>query len=400
MSHLSLLLIDEIIHTFDDSDRVTVISPVNIAITKYWGKRDFDLNIPLNDSISMTLDMQSLCTQTSITIYRNHSNQKQANSISLNNAPPKPFNKRIKNVINAISLLNKSILNDVILIHSINNFPTKAGLASSASGYSAITMALCHLYGITDKSIIASIARRGSGSATRSIHGGFVKWFTSENESSARQLFDSTHWSELKVIICVISSKEKEIGSSDAQNISTKTSNLLQHRIQNVAKRNELLEKAICERDFDEFANILMRDSNEFHAICMETFPPIFYLNEASKQVIRMCHSLNSSFGETRVGYTFDAGPNAVIVCRDSLALSRTMNVVQSAFCDELCVEDKLNLWDKDDENVSMNGFEYPKMDRNAIEKVIITRLGKGAQIVHSKILGRKCSSKLVTQMN
>eukprot|EP01083_Nonionella_stella_P241554 843441_1 len=139
-------LINDLVNTFDESDQVTVEAPVNIAITKYWGKRDPNLNIPLNDSISITLDMQCMCTQTTITIKRNQNTieNKNKNSISLNNGTPIPFNQRINNLITAIHQYsmktknNSTIFNDIITIKSMNNFPTAAGLASSASGYAAL----------------------------------------------------------------------------------------------------------------------------------------------------------------------------------------------------------------------------------------------------------------------
>merc|ERR1719242_2950163 len=196
----------------------------------------------------MTLDMRSLRTITTITVHRNHlhSSPNLSNSISLNHNPPIPFNKRITNVINAIhQYLNHhridsahNILNDLITIKSVNDFPTAAGLASSASGYAALAKGLCTLYGITDDKGITCFARIGSGSASRSIHSGFVKWFASNDSndsndlnpktsistnsehkiddeadpfgSFAEQLCDEKHWSDLRVIICVASSREKE----------------------------------------------------------------------------------------------------------------------------------------------------------------------------------------------
>ncbi len=95
------------------------------------------------------------------------------------------------------------------------------------------------------------------------------------------------------VPICVASSKQKEVGSSIGQVLSAQTSELLPQRLKNVKQRNTLLQQAIKEKNFDQFAYISMKDSSEFHAICLDTFPPIFYLNDTSRAVIKLCHLMN-----------------------------------------------------------------------------------------------------------
>lgn len=417
-----LSLLNSLIGVFDDSEQIVVEAPVNIAITKYWGKRDVNLNIPLNDSISMTLDMRSMRTFTTITIHRNYhrsesSDSKSENSISLNHNEPIPFNKRINNLIHAIHQYlthhlvhnaTHNILDDLITIQSVNDFPTAAGLASSASGYAALAKGLCTLYGITNERVITSIARIGSGSASRSLHSGFVKWFASNpehkmdgvsNESNAvidpfdsfaEQIVDDEHWSDLRVIICVASSRQKEIGSSIGQILSGQTSELLPQRLRNVKRRDEELRRAIEEKDFDRLAFIAMKDSSDFHAICLDTFPPIFYLNETSRMVIKLCHLMNewyrNSDGEYMVGYTFDAGPNAVLVVRNSECLGVMMHALKKSFFKHqqrrsAWCEDKLRLWD----GKGAGDGNYPEMKGQGLEKIIVTRIGKGARIIRRK---------------
>eukprot|EP01083_Nonionella_stella_P003366 9592_1 len=404
---LSLRLLDELIALFhpNDRDQVTVEAPVNIALTKYWGKHDATLNIPLNDSISITLDMRSLCTRTTITIHRNQNND--GNTISLNHEPPIAFNARIRTLIAAIHhYLNHSnppinhgnIMNDRITIESVNNFPTAAGLASSASGYAALAKGLCTLYGITDNTIVSSIARHGSGSASRSLHSGFVKWNANIKthdvdpfDSYAEQLCDDKHWSDLRIIICVACSKEKEIGSSTGQVLSKQTSQLLPQRLINVKRRNVAMQKAIKERNFDELAYITMNDSNEFHAICLDTFPPIFYLNDTSRMIIKLCHVMNDWYrdeydaGEYMVCYTFDAGPNAVLITRNTACLDFMMKVIKSVFfngCDDWSslVEDNMKLWSESkDDILDMDVLQW---QCDGVEKIILTKIGNGARVV------------------
>ena len=117
-------------------------------------------------------------------------------------------------------------------ICSENNFPTAAGLASSAAGYACLVSALCKLYGI--KSDVSALARRGSGSACRSVYGGFVRWFMGNREdggdSVAAQLQPASHWPGLRVIICVASDHRKTTSSSLGMRNSVNTSELLKYR--------------------------------------------------------------------------------------------------------------------------------------------------------------------------
>jgi diphosphomevalonate decarboxylase len=101
---------------------------------------------------------------------------------------------------------------------------------------------------------------------------------------------------------------------------SRKTSVLLQHRAAHVVEgRLREIEQAYHNKDFETFGKITMQDSNQFHAVCLDTYPPIFYMNDTSKQIIKLVHAFNEHFGEIRAAYTFDAGPNAVIYTLDKV---------------------------------------------------------------------------------
>lgn len=221
-------------------------------------------------------------------------------------------------------------------IVSSNNFPTAAGLvrtpcislerrrsrgrqASSASGYAALAFTLSKLFDLPiSASDLSRIARQGSGSACRSIFGGYVAWeagtLEDGSDSRAVQIADVVHWPNMEALICVVSADKKAVASTAGMQRTVETSSLLQHRIKHVVpKRMETLTKAIKDKDFPTFAEETMADSNSFHACCLDTSPPIFYLNDTSKAIIAVIVELNRSFGETIAAYTFDAGPNAVI---------------------------------------------------------------------------------------
>ena len=115
-------------------------------------------------------------------------------------------------------------------------------------------------------------------------------------------------------MILVVSDKEKDMSSTSGMETSRLTSLLLGYRATEVVqKRLTEIEKAYLDKDFDTFGRITMQDSNQFHAVCLDTYPPIFYMNDTSKMIIRLVHVLNSVLGGVKAAYTFDAGPNAVI---------------------------------------------------------------------------------------
>ncbi len=129
----------------------------------------------------------------------------------------------------------------------------------------------------------------------------------------------------MRAVILVVSDKEKDTSSTSGMETSRKTSVLLQHRAANVVDgRLKEIEQAYLNKDFETFGRITMQDSNQFHAVCLDTFPPIFYMNDTSKQIIKLVHAFNEYFGEIRAAYTFDAGPNAVIYTLDKVSLTRS----------------------------------------------------------------------------
>ncbi|XP_059089942.1 diphosphomevalonate decarboxylase-like isoform X2 [Tigriopus californicus] len=203
-----------------------------------------------------------------------------------------------------------------IRICSANNFPTAAGLASSAAGYACLVYALCQLYGV--KGDLSELARQGSGSACRSVLGGFVRWRMGSDaqghDSLAHQVVGPEHWPDMRIIILVANDGQKKVPSSIGMKRSVGTSELLKFRAENtVPKRIEAMEKAVQDRDFATFAALAMKDSNEMHATCLDTTPPCVYMSSTSHQVSDLVHKINEHFGTPIVGYTFDAGPNACL---------------------------------------------------------------------------------------
>ncbi|KAL9694803.1 hypothetical protein quinque_014088 [Culex quinquefasciatus] len=299
---------------------VTCIAPVNIAVIKYWGKRDEDLILPLNDSVSATLSTDHLCTKTTITT----SESLTENKIVLNGKEESFENPRlircleeVRKKADAANKCRKDILKWNIKVTTENNFPTAAGLASSASGYACFVYTLACLYGIDDQEI-SSIARQGSGSACRSLYSGFVQWRKGElpdgSDSIAVQLTPVDFWPEMRIIVLVVNDMRKKTSSTGGMSTSVKTSKLLKHRAERcVPEHTAQLVEALKGKDFETFGKITMQDSNQFHAVCLDTFPPCVYMNDISHAIVTLVHRFNDLKKDIRVAYTFDAGPNACL---------------------------------------------------------------------------------------
>uniref|UniRef100_A0A5B6ZDM2 Diphosphomevalonate decarboxylase n=1 Tax=Davidia involucrata TaxID=16924 RepID=A0A5B6ZDM2_DAVIN len=312
---------------------VTAQTPTNIAVIKYWGKRDETLILPINDSISVTLDPEHLCTTTTVAV----SPSFEQDRMWLNGKEISLCGGRYQNCLREIRCRASDVEDEKkdikiakkdwaklhVHIASYNNFPTAAGLASSAAGFACLVFALAKLMNVKeDQGKISAIARQGSGSACRSLYGGFVKWIMGKDkngsDSIAVQLADEKHWDDLVIVIAVVSSRQKETSSTSGMCESVETSMLIQHRAKEVVpKRIIQMEEAIKNRDFPSFAHLACADSNQFHAVCLDTCPPIFYMNDTSHRIISYVEKWNRSEGTPQVAYTFDAGPNAVLIARN-----------------------------------------------------------------------------------
>ncbi|KAJ2746747.1 diphosphomevalonate decarboxylase [Coemansia sp. BCRC 34301] len=308
----------------------TVTAPVNIAVIKYWGKRDSGLILPTNSSLSVTLSQDHLSTRTTIRaspdfekdrLWLNGveedigASKRLVNSITTARSLRAALEHKLKQDGETVVPLSKWPLH----ICSENNFPTAAGLASSASGYAALVSALGALFNLQQStSELSRVARVGSGSACRSMFGGFVAWQAGisddGHDSFAVQVAGRQHWPSLQALILVASDKKKVISSTAGMQTTVETSDLFSERVRSVVpKRMEAMQRAIAERDFGAFGEITMRDSNQFHAVCLDTFPPISYMNDISRSIVSLVHAFNSARARVAAAYTYDAGPNAVI---------------------------------------------------------------------------------------
>jgi len=199
-------------------------------------------------------------------------------------------------------------------IESVTNIPLGAGIASSAAAFAALTVAAASALGLElDRRALSRIARRGSGSAARSIYGGFVELIAGETDhaSFATQVVPAAHWQIIDLVV-LVDEKIKHTGSTSGHALAA-SSPLQQARIADAPHRLEACLRAILDRDFDALAQIVERDSDMMHAIMMTSEPPLHFWNEDSLHIMNTVRHLRSE--GISVCYTLDAGPNVHCLC-------------------------------------------------------------------------------------
>ncbi|KAI9680543.1 MAG: diphosphomevalonate decarboxylase [Caeruleum heppii] len=308
--------------------RASTTAPVNIAVIKYWGKRSTALNLPTNSSLSVTLSQADLRTHTTASCSPSYPSSER-DTLLLNSSPQDISSPRTKACLTLLRALRAShetqnptlpkLSTFPLRLVSENNFPTAAGLASSAAGFAALVRAIADLYELPSSPVeLSRIARQGSGSACRSLMGGYVAWRMGEkddgSDSQAEQIAPAAHWPAMRALILVVSAEKKGVSSTTGMQTTVSTSSLFPTRAREIVpQRMRDMENAIHSKNFESFATITMRESNSFHATCLDTEPPIFYLNDVSRAAIRVVEDLNTALKRKVAAYTFDAGPNAVI---------------------------------------------------------------------------------------
>ena len=291
-------------------NRATAIASPNIAFVKYWGNRDPALRLPENASLSMTL--ASLQTETTVIF----DDSLDLDQIEIDGSPA--AGKAASRVTLHLDLIRNLSGNPAFAsIRSQSNFPTGAGIASSASAFAALTAAASAAAGLElDKKQLSILARRGSGSAARSIFGGFVQLFSGEHNEDgyAEQLAPADHW-PLIDLVAVVRKDHKSTGSSEGHQLAT-TSPLQAARVQDTARRLEICRKAILQKDFQALAQIVELDSNLMHSVMMTSDPPLLYLEPESISIMK--HVTRWRENGLDVCYTVDAGPNVHCICSPS----------------------------------------------------------------------------------
>ncbi|MFW9941642.1 MAG: diphosphomevalonate decarboxylase [Candidatus Thorarchaeota archaeon] len=290
----------------------SAIAHSNIALIKYWGhwnKVSPQLNIPSNDSVSMTKYGLSENThlQTHTTI--EFSKDLIENEAILNNNLLKGRDlERILKIIKPLKKISETDYNFKMV--SFNDFPTQAGLASSAAGFAALTIAAAKALNLDlSQKELSTFARLGSGSAARSIHGGFVYWYrgSSHETSYAEQICSPDHFA-INAVIAIIDEGRKEVTSELGHELA-KTSIFNATRVKKSHEQAKEIKKAILEDDFKKVGMITEKNSLYMHAVMMTSEPALFYWNPLTLEVIKKVLNMRK-YEKIDCFFTIDAGPN------------------------------------------------------------------------------------------
>lgn len=278
----------------------------NIAFIKYWGNRDNELRLPVNGSISMNLD--GLFTKTTVAF-----NSSKQDTLLINNDEIK--GKGLERVAYILDIVRElANITEKAEVTSENNFPAGAGIASSAAAFAALALSASTAAGLNlSESELSKLARRGSGSASRSIPGGFVEWQMGigEADSFAFSIADVNHWN-LVDCIAVVNSAHKKTGSTEGHALAG-TSPLQDARVADTTRRLDICRNAILKKDFEAFANIIEHDSDMMHSVMMTSNPPLMYWQAATVEIFHQVRAWRSK--GLPVGYTVDAGANVHVLC-------------------------------------------------------------------------------------
>lgn len=302
----------------------TAIAHPNIAFIKYWGNRDDEIRLPQNGSISMNLG--DLTTRTMVTFDSSLPRDMfDLNGVRQGGAALERVSRHL-NLIRGIRGFSAPAH-----IFSESNFPVGTGLASSAAAFAALTVAAVRAAGIemTEKDL-TRLARRGSGSAARSIPAGFVEWYRgdTDKESYAISIASAEHWG-LVDCIAIIDSTEKKTGSTEGHQIAH-TSPLQAARVEDAERRLKLCREAIEHKDFDALAQIIELDSNLLHTIAMTSNPALYYWQPATIELMKEVVAWRQS--GLPVAFTIDAGPNVHIICDQKAATEVNEKLINQSY--------------------------------------------------------------------
>jgi diphosphomevalonate decarboxylase len=309
-------------------------SNANIALVKYWGKRDATLNLPVTGSLSVTL--KELETETAV-----HFDPKlQADSLELNGKPAdRAATAKVSKFLDLVR--SGARIHDRARVISTNSFPTASGLASSSSAFSALAVAATNAAGLLlPPPQLSELARRGSGSAARSIFGGFVEMLpgilSDGSDAVAVPVAPEDHW-DIRIVVGVATLSAKATSSTDGMETTTRTSPYYPVWVQTQDKDLAGMRKAVLERDLTKVGEIMEHNALKMHACALAARPGVLYW---SGRTIDMMHSVYALRREGVPAYfTMDAGPHVKVLCmapdaeRVARALSNVHGVAKTIIC-------------------------------------------------------------------
>ncbi len=288
-------------------EKVTARAHSNVAFIKYWGRKNEELRLPTNGSISMNLS--NLFTTTTVEFSPGFT----SDEIFLNGEKNELINNRIIQHLDRVRKLKGSSL--MAKVVSQNNFPTSTGLSSSASGFAALTLASTKAIGLNlSERELSILARQGSGSACRSIPDGFVEWENGETSetSFAKTLFPAEYW-DIVDIVAVVSKDKKDIATSEGQR-RVDSSIFFKTRLQAIDNKIKLCKKYLEEKDFNSFGKLIEMEALELHAIMITSWPALLYWIPATITVMKAVQQWRRE--GLPVFFTINTGQDVHILCQ------------------------------------------------------------------------------------
>jgi diphosphomevalonate decarboxylase len=299
--------------------RGEAFAPSNIALCKYWGKRDDDLNLPMTSSVSISLG--DLGTRTALSMAEG------ADTVTLNGevlARDSTFALGVSRFLDLVRPHRAAGFR----VETVNSIPTAAGLASSASGFAALALALDDLFGWRlDPKRLSILARLGSGSAARSVLKGFVEWRAGDSPDGMDSFAEALpeRWPDFRIGLLTVSSRPKAVGSREAMRRTRETS-ALYHVWPAIVERDlALIKEAVSARDFDRLGRTAESNALNMHATSLGAWPPVLFWLPESVALMHRIWALRED--GPAVYFTMDAGPNIKL-----LFLAAETAVVKSLF--------------------------------------------------------------------
>lgn len=290
--------------------KATAKANTNIALIKYWGKRDEKLFLPTNSSISITLD--KFYTKTTVEFKENLT---EDIFILNNNSANKKETKKVSQFLEHIRKMAHRNIHAVVT--SENKVPTAAGFASSASGFAALAAAAAKALNLKlNQKQLSVLARHGSGSACRSVYGGYVEWQKGERsdgqDSFAKQIISEDDWN-ISILSVLVASKEKKISSREGMKRTVESSPFYSGWLNTVEEDLKRAKDAVKYRNFKRLGEVVETNSLKMHGTMLGAIPPILYWQRGTMDVIHHIHKLR----ETGIPayFTIDAGPNVKVLC-------------------------------------------------------------------------------------
>lgn len=290
--------------------KATAKAHTNIALIKYWGKRNDELILPTNNSLSLTLD--GFYTTTTVDFQEDL----KEDYFELDGEPV--MGEAYKRVTAFLDLIRRMADREDLFarVESYNQVPTAAGFASSASGFAALTAAATKAIGLDlSDTELSRLTRQGSGSSSRSIYGGFAEWEMGEKEdgsdSYAVPIASENHW-DVRMAGVVLTSKMKKISSRAGMRRTVETSPFYEGWLKSISEDLSQIKKAISDKDFTRLGEIAEANCLKMHATSLAAKPPFTYWIDSTIRVMQQVQEMREQ--GIPAYFTIDAGPNVKVL--------------------------------------------------------------------------------------